>query len=49
MLYQIYRNGKAYGKKSESEVVLDSKMMELKAIHIEDEWEIRRVEDENRI
>ena len=42
-MYQIMKNGKPYGKKSESEVYLDSKLASLKAQHINDVWTIKEV------
>lgn len=42
-MYQIYRNSKPYGKKSESETYLYSKLATLRCIHLRDKWEIKEV------
>lgn len=43
MMYQIMKDGKPYGKKSQSEVYLDSKLASLKAQYINNEWTIKEV------
>lgn len=43
--YQIYRNGKPYGHPSTSKEFLEYGLAKLKPVHLEDEWELKEIED----
>ena len=50
MMYQIYRNGRPYGRPSTSKEFLEYGMSKLKPIHMNDIWEIKEItENENTV